>query len=106
MFHVMLILSALIPALATLALAFCLPVWVGLGLQGILSAVTERKPLLCIPAVLGAACAAGYFVWLGEIIPLWFLLVYWAVFFLCLWLARFLIGKLRALVLRWVRGKG
>lgn len=106
MFHVMLILSALIPALATLAIVFCLPFWVGLGLQAILSAVTEKKPLLYLPAVLGAICAVGYFVWLGEIIPLWFLLAYWAVFFLCLWLTRFLIGKLRALVLRWVRGNG
>lgn len=106
MFHVMLILSALIPALATLAILFCLPFWVGLGLQVILTAVTEKKPWLYLPATLGAICAVVYFFWLGELIPLWFQLVYWAVFFLALWLTWFLVGKLRGLVLRWVRGQG
>ncbi len=106
MFHVLLVLPALGALVAfygvMAAVILCLPFWIGVGLQVILTAVTERKTWLALPAALGAACAAGYLVWLGELVPLWFLAIYWMTYFLCLWLARWLVGKLRGLVLNWM----
>ena len=109
MFHVMLVLPILAPALAVfgviLALILCLPFWIGLGLQAILTLVTDNRKLLIIPAILGASCAVGYFFWFLGVIPIWFQVLYWAVFFLCLWLVWFVVSKLRALVLNWVKGR-
>ncbi len=107
MFHLMLVLPVLAPMLAVFgiiaAVALCLPFWMGLGLQAILTAVTEERKLLILPAVLGGICAVGYFFWFFGVIPVWFQLLYWAVFFLCLWLTWLVVGKLRALVLGWIR---
>ena len=104
MFHVMLVLPVLAPMLAVFgviaAAILCLPFWVGLGLQAILTAVTEKRKLLLLPAILGGVCALGYFFWLRGLVPLWFQLLYWAVFYLCLWLTWLLVGKLRSWVLR------
>ena len=109
MFHVMLVLPILAPALAVfgvvLAIILGLPYWVGLGLQAILTLVTDNKKLLVIPAILGAICAGGYFFLFLGVIPVWFQFLYWAVFFLCLWLVWLVLSKLRALVLNWVRGR-
>ena len=109
MFHVMLVLPILAPALAVfgavVALLFCLPYWVGLGLQAILTLVTENKKLLCVPAILGAICAVGYFFLFLGVIPVWFQVLYWAVFFLCLWLVWLILSKLRALVVDWMKGR-
>ena len=105
MFHVMLVLPVLAPMLAVFgvmaALILCLPFWVGVGLQAILTAVTERRGLRILPAVLGGVCALGYFFWFRDLIPLWFQLCYWAVFSLCLWLTWLFVGKLRD----WVLGR-
>ena len=104
MFHVMLVLPVLAPMMAVFgviaAAILCLPFWVGLGLQAILTAVTEKRKLLLLPAILGGVCALGYFFWLRGLVPLWFQLLYWAVFYLCLWLTWLLVGKLRSWVLR------
>lgn len=106
MFHVMLVLPVLAPMLAVFgviaAAILCLPFWVGVGLQAVLTAVTEKKKLLCLPAALGAICAVGYFFWLRGVVPLWFQLLYWVVFYLCLWLTRLIVGKARTLILGWL----
>lgn len=105
MFHVMLVLPVLAPMLAVFgimaAIVLCLPFWVGLGLQAILTAVTEKKGLLILPTMLGWICALGYFFWLRGLVPFWFQLLYWAVFYLCLWLVWWVVSKLRSLVLGW-----
>lgn len=109
MFHVLLVLPILAPALAVfgvvLAVLLCLPFWVGLGLQAILTAVTENRKLLEIPAILGGVCAVGYYFWFRGLVPVLFQLLYWAVFFLCLGLVWFVVSKLRALVLNWLKGR-
>ena len=109
MFHVMLVLPILGPALAVfgviLAVILGLPYWVGLGLQAILTLVTDNKKLLVIPAILGAICAGGYFFLFLGVVPIWFQVLYWAVFFLCLWLVWFVVSKLRALALNWMKGR-
>lgn len=106
MFHLMLVLPVLAPLLAVYgviaAVIFCLPFWVGIGLQIMLTAVTERRRLLSLPALLGGICALGYFFWFRDLIPLWFQLLYWAVFYLCLWLSRVIVARLRILVLSWL----
>ncbi len=79
-----------------------LPFLVGVGLQVVFSAVTDKKGWLAVPAILGALWAVGYVVWLWGLVPLWFWAVYWAVFFLCLFLTRLLVGLLRRLVLKWM----
>ena len=67
MFHLMLVLPVLGPLLAVygviVAVILCLPFWVGLGLQAILTAVTEKKQLLVLPTVLSWICVIGYFFW-------------------------------------------
>jgi len=106
MFHLMLALPVLAPLLAfygvIAAALLCAPFWVGVTLQAILSAVTEKRALLSIPAILGAVCAVGYFFLFRGLAPLWFQLIYWAVFYLCLWLAWLIVSKLRAAVLSWL----
>lgn len=106
MFHLMLVLPVLGPLLAVygviVAVILCLPFWVGLGLQAILTAVTEKKQLLVLPTVLSWICVVGYFFWFRGAIPLWFQLLYWAVFYLCLWITWLVVSKLRSLVLRWL----
>ena len=109
MFHLMLVLPILAPMLAVfgvmVAVMLCLPFWVGLALQAVLTAVTEEKKLLLLPAVLGGVCALGYFLWFRGVLPLLFQVLYWAVFYLCLWLTWRIVSKLRGLVLRWM-GRG
>ena len=106
MFHLMLVLPVLAPMLAVFgaiaALLLCLPFWVGIGLQAILTAVTEKKKQLILPAILGGVCALGYSVWFRGVLPFWFQFLYWAVFYLCLWLTWLIVDKLRTLVLRWM----
>ena len=109
MFHVMLVLPVLAGMVAfygvLAAVILGLPFWVGLGLQLILTAVTGKRVLLALPAVLGAVCAVGYLFWLGELLPLWFFFIYWAVFYICLWVVWLLTDKVRRLVLKWLGGR-
>lgn len=106
MFHVLLVLPILAPFLAlygaVAAVLLGAPFWVGVTLQVIVTAVTEKRFPLCLPAVLGGVCAVGYFFLFRGVIPLWFQGIYWAVFYLCLWLAWLVVDKLRAAVLRWL----
>ncbi len=111
-FHLLLVLPILGPLLAVygviVAVLFCLPFWVGVPLQAILTAVSKKKGLLLLPSGLGLVCALGYLGWFRGLLPFWFQLFYWAVFFLSLWLTWLGGGKLRALVLNWMerRNKG
>ena len=104
MFHLMLVLPVLAPMLTIFgviaAVMLCMPFWVGVGLQAVLTAVTEKRKMLCLPAVLGGVCALGYFLWLRGVVPLWFQFLYWAVFYLTLWLTWLIVDKLKAWVLR------
>ncbi len=106
MFHLMLVLPVLAPMLAIYgviaAVLLGAPFWMGIGLQIVLTIVTEKPALLSIPAILGGVCVVGYFFLFRGLIPLWFQLLYWAVFFLCLWLAWIITAKLKALALDWL----
>ncbi len=109
MFHLMLVLPVLAPMLTVYgviaAVLLGAPFWVGTGLQIVLTLVTKKPGFLAIPAILGGVCAVGYVFLFRGLIPLWFQLLYWAVFFLCLWLAWIITVKLKALVLDWL-GRG
>ncbi len=109
MFHLLLVLPVLAPFLAIYgaiaALLLCAPYWVGLLLEAVLTVVTTKRQLLLLPAALGAVCAVGYFFLLKDLVPVWFQFLYWAVFYLCLWLTCVIVGKLKALVLGWM-GRG
>lgn len=109
MFHLMLVLPFLAPFLAIYgaiaALLLCAPYWVGLFLEAVLTVVAPKRQLLLLPAVLGGVCAVGYFFLLKGLVPLWFQFLYWAVFYLCLWLTYIIVGRLKALVLSWM-GRG
>jgi len=102
----MLVLPILGPFLAfygaVAAVLLAAPFWVGVTLQAILTAVTERRFPLCVPAVLGGVWAVGYSLLFRGLIPLWFQGIYWAVFYLCLWLTYVIVGKLKALVMGWL----
>lgn len=105
MFHVMLVLPVLAPVLALYGLVAIVvlsaPFYIGIGLQLVLTLLTKGGKLLLLPGALGVVGAAGSFLWLGKLLPLWFFLLYWALLFFSLWLTWWIVGRGKDLLRRW-----
>ncbi len=73
------------------AIPFC----VGITLQIIMTIVSDKKWMLFIPAgleLIGVICSL---IWLGEMIPVSSIIVYWVIVFISLWITWLIVVKLR-----------
>lgn len=100
MFHVMLVLPALVTfgtvAIFVLAAPFC----VGMFLQLVLSIVAQDRWVVWVPAGLGVAGAVLSVVCFGQSIPLLGIALYWGVYFLALWLVWLIVDQIRKYISR------
>lgn len=104
MFHVLLVLPMLVTFGAMAVFVLTVPFCVGVFLQAVLCVFGQDKWVIFVPAALGIAgliCSIVFF--LGTI-PLMGILIYWSLFFLCLWLVWLVIRQIQKAVARW-RGK-
>lgn len=71
------------------------PLIFGILLQLILTAVTERKIILWIPAVLGVLGLIGMVVVLFPERIAWIAVIYWVIYFLFIWLTWLLTVRIK-----------
>lgn len=100
-----------LPVLATMGIVgiglwllflLCLvPLGIGLTIQLVLTAVTENRWIHCIPAGLGLWCLAISLIFLNQMLPPVFTLIYWAVYFLIVWLTWLVVMKIK----NWIAGR-
>ncbi len=84
-------------ALFLLAAPFC----VGAFLQLVFSIVAKGDFVVWIPAGLGMLGLVASLVWLLELLSVPAILIYWGVYFLCMWLIWLAVSKIK----KWLAGK-
>ena len=100
MFHVMLALPALMTfgamALFVLAALFC----IGGFLQLVLTIVGDKVWVMCVPAGLGVLGLIGSLIGLLDNIPLVGILIYWGIYFLCIWVIWLVVTQVKKYIRR------
>ena len=101
MFHVMLVLPALalfgVMAVFVLAAPFC----VGGVLAALLGLFGQTRLVRSVPAILGVVGLVCSLYFFSPAIPVNGILIYWAVFFLWIWLIFLVAGQIRQAIGRW-----
>lgn len=105
MFHVLLVLPALVTFGAMAAVVLCAPFCAGIVLQLLLTVFGQKKWVLYVPAGLGALGLAGSLLWLLGDVPFTVLLVYWGIYFLALWITWLVVTQIKQAAAKWL-GKG
>lgn len=101
MFHVMLVLPLLAAFGAAAFFMVTVPLCLGAGLQLIFSIFSKKRWILLLPAILGAVGVVLSLVYLLEVVGLTALVIYWAVYYLCIWLVWLIVTQIKGDVLRW-----
>ena len=74
------------------------PLCLGAGLQLIFS---KKRWILLLPAILGAVGVVLSLVYLLEVVGLTALVIYWAVYYLCIWFVWLIVTQIKEAILRW-----
>ena len=77
------------------------PLGLGACLQLIFCIVAQNKWVVWVPSVLGGAGLTASLIWLLEEIPLNGILIYWAIYFICLWLVWLIISQIKKAITKW-----
>ena len=103
MFHVMLVAPVLglmavygVIVLVILSVPFC----VGMFLQLVLTVFGQKHWVLWVPAGLGALGLAGSLAFFLPDVPVLYILVYWALYFLALWLTWLVVDQIKKFIAR------
>lgn len=88
-------------------IVLCLiPLGFGMAFQLILTAVTEQRGLLLVPAGIGLIGLVLSLIFLGSSLPPLALIIYWMIYFLVLWLTWLVVYKVkRYFARRWKRSE-
>ena len=100
MFHVMLVLPALAAFGVMSVFVLCAPFCVGLFLQLVLTVFGQKRWVLYIPAGLGVLGLAGTLVFFHPNPPVLYILIYWALYFLALWLTWLVVDQIKKFIAR------
>lgn len=100
MFHVLLVLPALITFGAFAIFIWFAPFFIGMFLQFVLSIVAEKLWIRCIPAGLGMIGLTWCLYVLLPELPVLYILIYWAVYFLLLWLTWLVVDQIKKFIAR------
>lgn len=97
MFHLMLGLMAMGAVFAVIALAL-VPLWLGPLIQVFIAIFSKGKVARWIPGIFGliGLAASLYFFCIAEhVLPIWGVLLYWAVYGLLLWAAHAIVCRIK-----------
>ena len=95
MFHVMLALPALMTFGAMALFILTAPFCIGGFLQLILTIIGEKVWVMCVPAGLGVLGLIGSLIGLLGDIPLVGILIYWGIYFLCIWVIWLVVTQIK-----------
>ena len=95
MFHVMLVLPALMAFGAMALFVLTAPICIGGFLQLVLTIVAEKIWVMCVPAGLGVLGLIASLIGLLGTIPLVGILIYWGIYFLCMWVIWLVVTQIK-----------
>ena len=78
-----------------------IPICIGAVLQLILSVVAIKPWVLFIPAILGAIGLVLCLLFLVPTFSIGSILIYWLIYFVCLWLVWLIVTQIKQAVIRW-----
>lgn len=100
MFHVMLAMPVLAAFGAMALFVLCAPFCVGVFLQLVLSIVAEKRWILWVPAGLGVLGLVWSLYGFLPDLPILYILIYWALYFLVLWLTWLVVDQIKKFIAR------